>query len=100
MASLEAGLNFVGLSGAASANVSIQRMLSRTSLSASDELEGRRPGTQGETLTIEALSKWCRDDGLSSVLPDGRYAQQVQLTELEEKLSQSSLKIGKGNGKE
>ncbi len=46
---------------------------------ASDEFEGRAPGTQGEKLTIDYLSKAFKDLGLAPGNSDGTYTQRVPL---------------------
>ena len=46
---------------------------------ASDEFEGRAPGTQGEKLTIDYLSKEFKDMGLAPGNTDGTYIQRVPL---------------------
>jgi Zn-dependent M28 family amino/carboxypeptidase len=44
---------------------------------ASDEFEGRAPGTRGETLTIDYLQQQFRKLGLEPGNPDGTYLQRV-----------------------
>lgn len=46
---------------------------------ASDEFEGRAPGTQGEKLTVDYLSKEFKDMGLAPGNTDGTYTQRVPL---------------------
>ena len=46
---------------------------------ASDEFEGRAPGTRGETLTVEYLIKQFKELGLSPGNPDGTYVQRVPM---------------------
>ena len=46
---------------------------------ASDEFEGRGPGTRGETLTIEYLAQQFKRFGLAPGNPDGTYFQKVPL---------------------
>ncbi len=46
---------------------------------ASDEFEGRGPGTRGETLTIQYLAAQLQQSGLAPGNPDGTYFQDVPL---------------------
>ena len=46
---------------------------------ASDEFEGRAPGSKGEELTVAYLTEQFRDIGLEPGNPDGSYAQAVSL---------------------
>jgi hypothetical protein len=46
---------------------------------ASDEFEGRAPGTNGETQTIEYLQQQFKKLGLEPGNPDGTYLQTVPL---------------------
>ena len=54
-------------------------MLEHTKVLASDEFEGRGPGTKGETLTVEYLTKQLRAIGLAPGNPDGSWVQPVPL---------------------
>ena len=60
---------------------------------ASDEFEGRKPGTRGEDSTVAYLEKRFREIGLAPGNPDGSYIQYVPLLGV---ISQSSasIKIG------
>jgi hypothetical protein len=46
---------------------------------ASDEYEGRKPGTRGENLTVDYLERRLTDIGLAPGNPDGSYVQRVPL---------------------
>src|SRR5438067_1753479 len=46
---------------------------------ASDEFEGRAPGTRGETVTIDYLQQQFKKLGLEPGNPDGTYLQAVPL---------------------
>src|SRR5262249_28866288 len=46
---------------------------------ASDEFEGRAPGTKGEELTVNYLTEQFKRLGLKPGAPDGSYAQKVPL---------------------
>ncbi len=54
-------------------------MLERIRVLASDEFEGRAPGTKGEDLTIRYLVDEMRKLGLQPGNPDGSYVQKVPL---------------------
>ena len=54
-------------------------VLAHTKVLASDEFEGRGPGTKGETLTVEYLTKQLRAIGLAPGNPDGSWVQPVPL---------------------
>src|SRR5439155_26405380 len=46
---------------------------------ASDEFEGRSPGTRGETLTVAYIKQQFTRFGLASGNPDGTYVQRVPM---------------------
>ena len=54
-------------------------MLDRIKVLASDEYEGRAPGTQGEDLTVKYLVEESKKLGLLPGNPDGTYVQKVPL---------------------
>jgi Zn-dependent M28 family amino/carboxypeptidase len=54
-------------------------VLRHTTVLASDEFEGRAPGTKGEDLTVAYLAEQLRNAGLKPGAPDGTYFQQVPL---------------------
>jgi Zn-dependent M28 family amino/carboxypeptidase len=54
-------------------------LLEQITTLASDEFEGRAPGTQGEVMTIEYLQQQFRKLGLEPGNPDGTYLQAVPL---------------------
>jgi Zn-dependent M28 family amino/carboxypeptidase len=54
-------------------------VLRHTKVLASDEFEGRAPGTKGETLTVEYLTKQLKAIGLQPGHPDGGWVQRVPL---------------------
>jgi Zn-dependent M28 family amino/carboxypeptidase len=56
-----------------------QAVLEHTKVLASDEFEGRGPGTRGETLTVEYLTKQLKALGLAPGNPDGTWVQPVPL---------------------
>jgi Zn-dependent M28 family amino/carboxypeptidase len=56
-----------------------QALLEHTKVLASDEFEGRAPGTKGETLTVEYLTKHLKALGLAPGNPDGTWVQPVPL---------------------
>ncbi len=60
-------------------NVSTDAMLADIRKLASDEFEGRAPGSNGETLTVQYLSEEFRKAGLEPGNPDGSWVQKVPL---------------------
>jgi len=65
--------------GAASAAIDGQAVLEHTKVLASDAFEGRGPGTKGETLTVEYLTKQLASFGLQPGGADGSWVQPVPL---------------------
>jgi Zn-dependent M28 family amino/carboxypeptidase len=63
----------------AAARIDAQRLLRNISVLASDEFEGRSPGTRGEELTVAFLTDRFRELGLQPGNPDGTYVQGVSL---------------------
>jgi len=59
--------------------VSAEAILADTKKLASDEFEGRAPGSKGETLTVQYLSDEFRKAGLEPGNPDGTWVQKVPL---------------------
>ena len=60
-------------------NVSTDAILADIRKLASDEFEGRAPGSNGETLTVQYLSEEFRKAGLEPGNPDGTWVQKVPL---------------------
>src|SRR5438876_2484494 len=56
-----------------------RNLLQHIKVLASDEFEGRSPGTKGETLTVAYIKQHFTRLGLTSGNPDGTYAQQVPM---------------------
>jgi Zn-dependent M28 family amino/carboxypeptidase len=54
-------------------------VLEHTKVLASDAFEGRGPGTKGETLTVDYLTKQLQQIGLAPGNPDGTWVQKVPL---------------------
>ena len=54
-------------------------LLNHTKVLASDEYEGRAPGTKGEELTVKYLTEQFKKLGLKPGNPDGTYVQKVPL---------------------
>src|ERR1700740_1793470 len=66
--------------GAASLKaISGRNLLKHIKVLASDEFEGRSPGTNGETLTVAYIKQQFAQLGLASGNPDGTYTQQVPM---------------------
>ena len=73
-------LLFATLSGASAVpDISAARMLARTKVLASDDFEGRGPGTRGEEKTVAYLIDQFRKIGLEPGNPDGTYVQDVPM---------------------
>ncbi|MBA5686107.1 M20/M25/M40 family metallo-hydrolase [Rugamonas apoptosis] len=64
---------------AAPLHVDTDAMLSQITTLASDEFEGRAPGSHGETLTIDYLQQQLKKLGLEPGNPDGTYLQAVPM---------------------
>lgn len=60
-------------------SISGDEMLTHIKALASDEFEGRAPGTRGETLTVNYLVEQFKRSGLKPGNPDGSYIQKVPL---------------------
>src|SRR5438270_3972972 len=54
-------------------------LLAHIKILASDEFEGRAPGTKGEELSVQYISDQFRQIGLKPGNPDGTYKQEVPL---------------------
>ena len=61
------------------AHFSGERMLADIRVLSSDQYQGRRPGTEGEKLTIAYVEKQFRAAGLEPGNPDGTYLQKVPM---------------------
>jgi Zn-dependent M28 family amino/carboxypeptidase len=61
------------------ASVSADRMLAHVKYLASDELEGRGPGSRGEELAVAYLSSQLKELGCKPGNPDGSYTQKVPM---------------------
>src|SRR5262249_1045385 len=59
--------------------VDIDSMVQHTKMLASDEYEGRAPGTKGEALTVAYLTEQFEKAGLQPGNTDGSYVQNVPL---------------------
>ncbi len=78
-------------------NVSTDAILTDTRQLASDEFEGRAPGSKGETLTVQYLESEFKKAGLQPGNPDGSWVQKVPLVAITG--SPSPLVIQKGSAK-
>src|SRR3954449_6353236 len=54
-------------------------LLAHIKVLASDEFEGRAPGTKGEELSVNYIRDQVREIGLKPGNPDGSYTQEVPL---------------------
>jgi Zn-dependent M28 family amino/carboxypeptidase len=61
------------------ATISAERMLDHVKYLASDELEGRGPGSRGEELTVKYLVDQLKKSGCAPGNPDGSYTQKVPM---------------------
>ena len=75
-------------------SVNSEDLLKHTRVLASDEYEGRAPGTRGEELTVKYLTEQFQKLGLKPGNPDGSYVQKVPLAGLTPE-SQASFVSGK-----
>ena len=76
-------------------SISTDDLLRHTKTLASDEYEGRSPGTKGEELTVKYLVDEFRRMGLAPGNPDGTYLQKVPLAGLTAQPDFSILAGGK-----
>ncbi len=60
-------------------SITADAIMQHTKVLASDEYEGRGPGTKGEELTVNYLTEQFKRIGLKPGNPDGTYVQQVPL---------------------
>jgi Zn-dependent M28 family amino/carboxypeptidase len=60
-------------------NIDPAAILEHVKVLSSDEYEGRKPGTKGETLTVKYLEDQFKKLGLKPGNPDGTYVQKVPL---------------------
>jgi len=73
--------------------VTSDRLMEHITILASDEFEGRAPGTVGEELTVEYLEEQFRSLGLAPGNPDGTYIQEVPLVGITTK-SEATFRVG------
>jgi hypothetical protein len=64
---------------AAIASITSEELLRHVKVLASDQFEGRAPGTRGEELTVKYLIEQFKQFGLKPGNPDGSYVQQAPL---------------------
>jgi Zn-dependent M28 family amino/carboxypeptidase len=67
---------------AALKSFSADRVLAHIKKLASDEFEGRAPGSKGEDLTVQYLTEQFKSIGLAAGNPDGTYIQKVPMVEI------------------
>lgn len=60
-------------------SITTNDLLKHINVLASDEFEGRSPGTKGETLTVKYLTEQFKSMGLKPGNPNGTYTQEMQL---------------------
>src|SRR5438046_5818012 len=61
-------------------------LLAHIKVLASDEFEGRSPGTKGEELSVNYITDQFKKIGLQPGNPDGSYTQQVPLAGIKSEL--------------
>ncbi|MEE8146112.1 MAG: hypothetical protein V3T24_00790, partial [Longimicrobiales bacterium] len=80
--------------GAVLESITADGLLAHIDVLASDEFEGRGPGTPGEELTVAYLTEQLRDLGLEPGNPDGTYIQEVPLVGLTPEITDASFVVG------
>lgn len=75
------GIQVTDVAPAALNTITSDDILRHTRVLASDEFEGRAPGTRGEDLTVKYLTSEFKRLGLKPGNPDGTYTQKVPLAE-------------------
>ena len=82
----------------AALDISAPRMLARTKVLASDEFEGRAPGSPGEEKTVTYLAGEFKKMGLQPGNPDGTYIQNVPMVGIVSKTTARFIAGGKDLG--
>ncbi len=77
----------------ATETITPDRLLAHIKVLASDELEGRSPGTRGEELSVKYVTDQFKKIGLTPGNPDGTYTQEVPLAGIKSE-PRMSLVIG------
>ena len=77
--------------------ISADAILADTKKLASDEFEGRAPGSKGETLSVQYISDEFKKAGLEPGNPDGTWVQKVPLVAIQG--APSPLVVQKGSAK-
>jgi len=73
-------------------------LLAHIKVLASDEFEGRSPGTKGEDLSVKYITDQFKQIGLKAGNPDGTYTQQVPLAGIKSEPQMSFIIGGKTMG--
>lgn len=79
MAFFATGARLASGADPASPDISADRLLAHIKVLASDEFEGRGPGSKGEDLAVKYISEQFRALGLKPGNPDGTYVQEAPL---------------------
>jgi Zn-dependent M28 family amino/carboxypeptidase len=94
-------LGLAGLAGApgedfraAAASLKAEDVLADIKALASDEFEGRGPGTPGEEKTVAYLIDRFKAIGLKPGNPDGRFVQDVPLVGFQATMTSGSIRVG------
>src|SRR5262245_61903598 len=80
---------------AALASITSDALLRHVTVLASDQFEGRAPGTRGEELTVNYLTEQFKQFGLRPGNPDGTYIQRVPLVGIRSQATASFVAGGK-----
>jgi Zn-dependent M28 family amino/carboxypeptidase len=76
-------------------NITSEGLLRHIKVLASDEFEGRAPGTRGEALTVQYLIEQFKNMGLKAGNPDGTYLQKVPIVGITSHSTASFVTHGK-----
>src|SRR5262249_30241044 len=80
---------------AALVSITSEDLLRHVKVLASDQFEGRAPGTRGEELTVNYLIEQFKQFGLKPGNPDGTYIQRVPLIGITSQAAASFVASGK-----
>src|SRR5262249_42039571 len=80
---------------AALASITSEELLRHVKVLASDQFEGRAPGTRGAELTVNSLIEKFKQLGLSPGNPDGGYIQKVPMVGIKSQPAASFVAGGK-----
>jgi Zn-dependent M28 family amino/carboxypeptidase len=90
----QAAPNFPAALRPALDSITAADLLRHIKVLASDQFEGRGPGTKGETLSVNYITDQFKKFGLKPGNPDGTYVQKVPLMGFQAQQPQLSIKAG------